>query len=276
MAPKRARPRPETAPCLRTEDESCAARTGSCRRSRVRAHQRAHHHRHHAAADLDPRRHIAISAVLQQDVDDAAPAHLRPLFAGDGHASRVWDQPVRHSKRAEWPAGRPGCRVLVYADDVRGEHAAAQPVRAVGREKKNRQRLAAVIGLPHLDLSETAESTACRSFSAMYRNSTPVLATCSGTSGTRSLSWSPMLSAMRPRWPITSPNVSGGWVIQNVIPVGVRSPRTGTGPTLSSSVNLSAPPKTRPCVARTHAVPTVGCPAKGSSVPGVKMRTRAA
>lgn len=50
---------------------------------------------------------------------------------------------------------------------------------------------------------------------------------------------------------------------------------TGTGPTPSSSVTRVSEPERlmSPMLASTNAVPMVGWPAKGSSVPGVKMRT---
>jgi len=52
---------------------------------------------------------------------------------------------------------------------------------------------------------------------------------------------------------------------------------TGTGPAISSKMIFVVSPVslTTPVVARTWAVPTVGWPAKGSSRPGVKIRTRA-
>ena len=50
----------------------------------------------------------------------------------------------------------------------------------------------------------------------------------------------------------------------------------GTSPAFSSKVTVmdsSIGPKA-PVVARVNAVPTLGCPAKGTSMAGVKMRTR--
>jgi len=51
---------------------------------------------------------------------------------------------------------------------------------------------------------------------------------------------------------------------------------TATGPTPSSKTTVVVPPGTsmRPRRARTAAVPMVGCPAKGISAAGVKIRTR--
>ena len=51
---------------------------------------------------------------------------------------------------------------------------------------------------------------------------------------------------------------------------------TGTGPTSSSSTIRVRSPESgmSPIAASTCAVPTVGWPANGSSVPGVKIRTR--
>ena len=72
----------------------------------------------------------------------------------------------------------------------------------------------------------------------------------------------------------TPPKLSLGWVIQNVSRPLSLTPRTGTGPTPSSSVKSSA--FTIPSSASTHAVPMVGWPANGSSSWGVKMRTFAA
>ena len=50
---------------------------------------------------------------------------------------------------------------------------------------------------------------------------------------------------------------------------------TGTGPTISSNtMRVSSPVSgNSPRAASTCAVPTVGCPANGSSPPGVKIRT---
>jgi hypothetical protein len=50
---------------------------------------------------------------------------------------------------------------------------------------------------------------------------------------------------------------------------------TATGPMPSSKTNLpKVAPPSGSRLARTAAVPTVGCPANGTSSPGVKIRTR--
>src|SRR5712691_1854823 len=97
--------RRETAPFLHIEDESCAGGNDSCRRSMVRADQRTHHNRHHPAADLDPGRNIWVRTVFEADVDDAPPAHLRPLLARDRDALCARHQAVLHGESAERTAG---------------------------------------------------------------------------------------------------------------------------------------------------------------------------
>src|SRR5215469_4963609 len=65
--------------------------------------------------------------------------------------------------------------------------------------------------------------------------------------------------------------------VRNQISGGVpASIRSGIGPNSSSSRNSRQLLDTIPFCNSTKAVPTVGCPAKGSSFAGVNMRTRAA
>src|SRR3954454_24367342 len=66
-----------------------------------------------------------------------------------------------------------------------------------------------------------------------------------------------------------------GAVIAVVIPEPVRRTRTSTSPAVSSKVIESdiGLPNSDPRLASTNAVPTFGCPANGTSVVGVKIRT---
>ncbi len=57
------------------------------------------------------------------------------------------------------------------------------------------------------------------------------------------------------------------------VPAGSRRMRTGTRPAFSSNWSSNVVSGIRD--ASTKAVPTLGCPANGTSLPGVKMRTRA-
>jgi hypothetical protein len=50
--------------------------------------------------------------------------------------------------------------------------------------------------------------------------------------------------------------------------------RTGTSPTPHCWITTPSRAGTPPAAAQAKALPSVGCPAKGSSTVGVKMRTR--
>ena len=73
-----------------------------------------------------------------------------------------------------------------------------------------------------------------------------------------------------------SVSVCGAVSSHQIRPSGRRWMATGTSPASSSkttSRGSSSGPKA-PMVASTNAVPMLGCPANGTSPPGVKMRTR--
>src|SRR5207245_7117464 len=92
-------------------------------------------------AVVDLRGNVALGVVFEPDVDDAAPAHLRPLLAGDRYSARAWHEAVLDSDGAERPTPRPRSGILVEPDDGR-EHSAVQAVRADRRERETRSRLA--------------------------------------------------------------------------------------------------------------------------------------
>ena len=97
-----------------------------------------------------------------------------------------------------------------------------------------------------------------------------------GAPGQRSASVRPSALATASRLPSAGSKVAGPCVIQMKSGRdGLPSSSTGTGPILSSRTNREAPSGAIPCAASTHAVPTVGCPAKGNSRAGVKIRSAA-
>src|SRR5205823_8686699 len=206
------------------------------------------------------------------DVQEALPAHLCALLAHQRHVRRALDQPLLDGERAQRAGGGAGRRIFW---DVDREHAAVQAILALDREQEHAARRLVAQQRVQPRSVEVAASTTRSSRSATYRKVTPVEAICAGTSLTTSDSLTPSASATC-ACGSTSPNFTLGKVIQKYRWPSFFSPRTGTGPTFSSSVKFSAPPGTRPSLARTQAVPTVGWPAKGSSLNGVKMRTRAA
>ncbi len=72
---------------------------------------------------------------------------------------------------------------------------------------------------------------------------------------------------------MTFPKVGSSCVIHaNVSPAASHSSETGVGPTPNSNTNCSRPLAIVPSIAKANVLPIVGCPAIGSSVPGVKIR----
>ena len=74
---------------------------------------------------------------------------------------------------------------------------------------------------------------------------------------------------------MTAPKVGTGCVIHaNASALPLHSRETGVGPTPSSNTTFSRPGAIAPVSASANVLPIVGCPAIGSSSPGVKMRIR--
>ncbi len=116
-----------------------------------------------------------------------------------------------------------------------------------------------------------ARSTAASSVSSMKQNGVPALAK---NASTMSASATDSTRAISPRAGLTP----GRWMRVCSVSVALgtspdRSTTTATGPTPSSNT-ISLRPDPDSAIASTHAVPTVGWPANGSSIFGVKMRSR--
>ena len=115
--------------------------------------------------------------------------------------------------------------------------------------------------------SSAARSRAPRSRMGTRSGGSPVETTCAGRSGWRSSGGSPMARASNSRSSNSAPNTGSSCVI-HAKPASGR-PRQGSRPPRTTCV---AGEVTRPSLTITNPVPSVGCPANGSSRSGVKMR----
>lgn len=98
-----------------------------------------------------------------------------------------------------------------------------------------------------------------------------------GAPASRPASARPSAPASPARLVSSGPNRASPCRIQRKLGrTGSRSSVTPTGPIPSSRLKRRLFPGSSFSVASTHAVPMVGCPAKGTSRAGVKIRTRAA
>src|SRR5439155_17304362 len=74
------------------------------------------HDRNHRTADLDAAGRLVAARVLQLNVHEAPPAHLRSLFTHDRQPHSAGNQAVAHGEGAQWTTRGTGGRVFADAD----------------------------------------------------------------------------------------------------------------------------------------------------------------